>query len=148
MLTRAKYKRITHKTAQALKKSATEILYEKMIFYNRRAIKLYADIRKKLKEDSDKGEPTRGDIMAQMVKYMNAANDVCIECAAKLAPYQSPKLQSMEVNKKVTHRFVIQAPKQVEDSASWLAQSQAPMKLLNGTAHTLEESPNADQQTP
>lgn len=136
-----KYKLVQHKTADTLKRAATQVLYEKMVFYDKRAVRLYSDIRKKLKQDADNGEPSRGDIMAQMIKYMNAANDVCIECAAKLAPYQSPKLQSMEVNKKVTHRFVIQAPKQVESSQEWLSQAEGhkSIKLLNGTAHTPQD---------
>lgn len=109
-----------------------------MVFYDNRAIRLYAEIREHLKEDVKKGAPIRGDLMAQMLKHMQKANEVCIECAAKLAPYQSPRLQSMEVNKKVTHRFVIQAPQQIEDSNAWLEQINKPLKLIETTPQECE----------
>lgn len=97
------------------------------MFYDTKAKQLYAEVRKVLKEDN---AAARGDLMAQMIKHMQKANDICIECAAKLAPYQSARLQSMEVKKNVTHRFVIQAPKPAETSASWLAEADKPIKLI------------------
>ena len=101
------------------------MLYEKMIFYNRKAKLLYAAIIEKLRQDG-----ARADVLAGMAKQLQRCNDIAIDCAAKLAPYQSPKLQSMEVNKKITQRFVIEAPQQMMSSHAWLENSK---KLIDIT---------------
>ncbi len=106
-----------------------------MVFYDKKAKELYQEVRKVLKSDT---ATVRGDLMAQMIKHMQKANDICIECAAKLAPYQSARLQSMEVKKNVTHRFVIQAPKQAEDSQQWLQSVNSDPKLIESKPYSGE----------
>lgn len=128
MAPRYRYRHFSKLPPDFLKKKATEVLYEKMIFYDTKAKQLYSEIKKVLKS-SDAAQ--RGDILAQMTKYIQRANDICIECAAKLAPYQSPRLQSMEVKKQTTVRFVIQAPKPAQDSNSWLESASESTKLIS-----------------
>lgn len=127
-----RYRRSSKLPPDFLKKKATEVLYEKMVFYDKKAKELYFEIKKVLKS-SDGAQ--RGDILAQMTKYMQRANDICIDCASKLAPYQSPRLQSMEVKKNVTHRFVIQAPKPATDSSAWLEEADKPIALIESKPH-------------
>lgn len=127
-----RYRRSSKLPPDFLKKKATEILYEKMVFYDKKAKELYLEIKKVLKTGD---ASQRGDILAQMTKYLSKANDICIDCASKLAPYQSPRLQSMEVKKNVTHRFVIQAPKPAVDSAQWLEEADKPIALIESTGY-------------
>ena len=51
---------------------------------------------------------------------MHNFNTLAIECATKLAPYHAPKLESIEIKKKVTHRFVIKAPMIAVTAEQWL----------------------------
>lgn len=112
-LNRVRYRR--HKRAERFyARNAVETLAENMDFYNNKAEALLLQLREQMKQAS------RGDLAAAMTKHILHCRDMAIECAAKLAPYQNPKLQSVEVNKKVTHRFVIQAPKIIKDSSEWL----------------------------
>lgn len=133
-----KYKRLVaadqHK--DLFKRTAVEVLYDKMIFYDQRARILYAEIIKVLKKDKD---TLRGDLIAQMIKHMQRANDIAIDCAAKLAPYQTARLQSVEIDKKITHRFVIQAPQQSNNTQAWL--DAANKQLSNGKLIEHQEVP-------
>lgn len=97
-----------------------------MIFYDEKGRKLFLDIREYLAKHEDK----RGDLLAKMAKLMSECKAIAIECASKLAPYQSPKLESIEVNKKVTHRYVIQAPHQISNADDWLKSINKPIKLI------------------
>lgn len=113
-------------------RKAVDVLYENMIFYDEKGEKLFTDLRSKIYKDDDK----RGDLLAKMAKLMSECKALAIECASKLAPYQSPKLESIEVNKKVTHRYVIQAPQQLRDADQWLKTINKPIKYLD---HNKEE---------
>ena len=100
------------------KQRAIDVLYRKMQYYNDDAMMIATEICKVLK-DSPTSEGKR---LVEMHKMMMRFDDISIDCASKLAPYQSAKLQSLEINKKVTHRFVIQAPMVVKDNKEWLEQ--------------------------
>src|SRR5262249_29894408 len=59
----------------------------------------------------------RGDYK-EAVTLLNRAQkceEVAIDCASKLAPYRSPKLESVSVNQAVEHKYVMLAP----PSMSW-----------------------------
>lgn len=42
-----------------------------------------------------------------------------IDCAHKLAPYEHPKLESMEVKQTIEHRMVIRSPQKVKSVEEW-----------------------------
>lgn len=111
------------------KRKATEILHNKMIFYDAKA----QEIAEFIISVIESGKMARGDLLAQIHKDMHRFNDIVIECASKLAPYQTSKLQTIEVKQKITHRFVVQAPKPIVDTQSWLeevTQAKANGKLI------------------
>lgn len=99
---------------------AVDILYKKMMFYDTSAMLMAKDICELLKDSAK----ARGDKLAEMFKHMMRFNDICIDCASKLAPYQSAKLESVEIKKKVEHSFVIRAPVAAPSSSKWLEQVQ------------------------
>ena len=108
------------------KRKATEILYDKMMFYHKKA----DDIAKFLISVIESGKMARGDLLAQIHKDMHRFNDIVIECASKLAPYQDAKLQNIEIKQKVTHRFVVVAPRPIANTDSWLEEVE--QSKLNG----------------
>ena len=97
---------------------AVDVLYNKMVFYNQEANEMGLKIWELLKQ----GDKARGDKLADMYKAMMRINDLAIECATKLAPYQSAKLESVEVKKTVEHRYVIRAPAQLKSVQDWSQQ--------------------------
>ena len=92
------------------------VLQEKMEFYHNKAEVICLKIIEVLKTHN----PTRGDLLAMMYKNMQSCNDIAIDCAAKLAPYKHPKLESVEMKKSVTHRFVVRSPNVIPNKDDWL----------------------------
>ena len=110
-------KRKSLKTIKQTKR-AIDVLYEKMEFYSVHATFIATEICKLLKESDVK----EGKRLTEMHKQMMRFNDIAIDCAAKLAPYQSAKLQSIEVKSNKTVKYVIQAPMVVKDKNEWIRQ--------------------------
>lgn len=94
--------------------NATDVLHEKMHTYNKEA----KEILKYLIDEmtaQNKNSPA----LKSLYQLMSKADDVVIDCASKLAPYQSPKLNTIEVKSKVEHRYVLRAPKQIKSVEDW-----------------------------
>lgn len=111
-----------------VQRKSIDVLRDKMIFYDEMAVELINKIVRLLKEENK-----RGDLLAQMYKESARCNDIAIDCAAKLAPFEFPKLQSKEITKEVTHAFVVRAPAVMHDPETWLAEVGAPpdpMKMI------------------
>lgn len=109
---------------------AVDVLREKMEFYNSKANELVAGIVEVLK----KSEISQGKRLHEMYKMMHSHNEIVIDCAAKLAPYQSSKLQSVELTKKEIKRYVLQVPVPAGSTQEWLnqvKQQQLPAPVLN-----------------
>lgn len=98
-----------------MKRKAVDLLYEKMMFYNDKARTILNAIIDDMKADEKCDAKTR--IMA--MKMLKDADEIAIDCAVKLAPFQSPKLESVEVNNKVEHRYVMRAPAQFKNTDEW-----------------------------
>lgn len=93
---------------------ATDVLYEKMHSYNKEAKEILNYLIEQIKQQN-KNSP----VLKQMYQLMQRADDIVIDCAHKLAPYQSPKLETIEVRNKVEHKFVLRAPKTVASVEEW-----------------------------
>ncbi len=106
--------------------SAVAVLRHEMIFYRDQAATLCEKIMELLKEQN-----SRGDLIAMMYKYANEAKKMTIDCANKLAPYESPKLQAIEVKETRVTKFVIEAPTLATNPASWLENVKSEKKLLS-----------------
>lgn len=102
-------RRIDHKPLKA-----TEVLYQKMHSYNKEAKEILNYLIEQIKQQN-KNSPA----LKQLYQLMQRADDVVIDCAHKLAPYQSPKLETIEVRNKVEHKFVLRAPKAVSSVEEW-----------------------------
>jgi len=116
--------------------SAVDILREIMHFHQTNAKEIMLDIIMRLKA-SDK---SRGDLLAMMYKKWSESTEIVIKCAEKLAPFESPKLQSLEVNNNHTIRYVLRAPEQAESTNAWIKQvGNGHIKELTLTNYTKEE---------
>ena len=100
---------------------AVDVLRERMKFNHNVAQDIIAGIIVLLKKDV----PPRGDLLAQMYKEYSRTADLAVDCAAKLAPYESPKLQSMEVKTENIHRFVVRTPAPAATTEEWMKTSGA-----------------------
>ena len=96
-------------------KRSLVILRQKMEFYNGEAERIIIAIIKALKKENK-----RGDLLHSMYKELARCNDIAIDCAAKLAPFEFPKLQSQEVKQKVEHTFVVRVPAVMHSPEEWL----------------------------
>lgn len=109
-------------------KSSVEIMREIMVFNHVKAKNIILDILMELKKEN-----RRGDLIAMMYKKYTEVNTLVIDCAAKLAPYEKPRLQSIEVKSEVEHKFVLRAPTQLNSTGEWLSmvKANAPAQLQN-----------------
>lgn len=105
--------------------SAVAVLRYKMLFYRDQAETICEKIMEGLKDGK-----ARADLMAMMYKYMNEANKICIDCAAKLAPYEAPRLEAVEVTQKQITKFVIEAPTLSSSPEEWLINTRKELKLI------------------
>lgn len=105
---------------------ATDFLYEQMIFWGGKGKKLVELTYKCL---------SNGHIVeaARFMKEFNDVNNRAIDIAAKLAPYQSAKHASIEINNKVTKQYVIVAPRVSRNAQDWLTTVKQDQKLLPKT---------------
>jgi hypothetical protein len=99
---------------------ATDVLYQKMHVYNNEA-KTILNTLIDLTKTVNKNSPA----LRELYLLMRKADDIVIDCAHKLAPYQSPKLETIEVRNKVEHRFVLRAPKPIASVEEWTKQTGA-----------------------
>lgn len=95
---------------------AVEVLRDTMNFHHNQAQDVILGIIVLLKADPK----SRGDLLTHMHKQYEKARDIAIDCAAKLAPFESPKLQSMEVKQETIHRFVVRSPTQALTTEDWM----------------------------
>ena len=65
-----------------------------------------------------------------MYKHMAEAKKLAIDCASKLAPYESPRLEAIEVKQKTVTKFVIESPTAIKDQSQWLSNTQRELKLI------------------
>ena len=99
---------------------ATDVLYEKMHTYNNEARSILAALIKMM-EQQNKNSPA----LRELYLLMRKADDIVIDCAHKLAPYQTPKLETIEVRNKIEHRYVLRAPTPIKSVDEWSKQTGA-----------------------
>ena len=124
-----------------------DVLRDIMHFYDKQAKDIITDIILRLSEHSTKGTASE---LALMYKKFTECTDIAIRCAEKLAPYEHPKLESIEVKKELTHRFVLRAPTPIIDVNEWLSKAQEEQKLLAlkpGHDLIIESKPKFDYST-
>lgn len=114
--------------------SAVAVLRTQMLFYRDQAETLCEKIIESLKANN-----ARGDLVAMMYKYANEAKKMAIDCANKLAPYESPKLQAIEVKNTTITKFVIEAPTLATDQDSWLTNVRAEQKMISKIKNNVED---------
>ena len=68
--------------------------------------------------------------LKSLYTLMEKADQIVIDCAHKLAPYQSPKLESIEVKGKVDHRYVIRTPQPMSTINEWMKHTGAQQAKL------------------
>ena len=108
------YRKRKFATKVKVQHKAVDVLYEKMMFYHGKAYDIYASIKNVLMQSPDAG------LLVALNRDMHKFNTLAIECATKLAPYQSQRLEALEIRQNVTHRYVIKAPMPDMDPSQWL----------------------------
>ena|SRR6185436_12880668 len=106
--------------------SAVQTLRQEMIYFRDQAAVLLDTIIAELKK-----EPVRHDLIAQMVKYKMESKKMAVDCAAKLAPYEAPRLESVEIKQKTVTKYVIEAPSIMKDPNQWLDNAKRELGYLN-----------------
>lgn len=149
---RSKHKRIKEnklfRNTSRTRKGA-DVLHEKMVFYSNKANKILVEIIKALK-DSNASAPE----LLMAYKLLKETDMLAIDCATKLAPYQTPKLESIETKQKIEHRYVLRAPPQMKSTEEWVKAVGIKEDEKNPTSHikpitpkpfTIHDAPDVDE---
>jgi hypothetical protein len=115
-----KYTRKKYREIRVPVDKATDVLYTKMHVYDKEAKEILSFLIEQIKKQN-----ANSSALKSMYQLMQKADDIAIDCAHKLAPYQDAKLATIEVRNKIEHRFVLRAPKQIESVESWMKQTGA-----------------------
>lgn len=91
---------------------ATDFLYSQMLFWGEEGKKLLKVVYHCVSTQS-------GIEASKLLREFSDINNRAIDIASKLAPYQSPKLSSTEINTKKVTKFVIVAPKVIKNVSDW-----------------------------
>src|SRR5688572_200577 len=121
---------------------ATKMLEEAMVFWHNEGQKIIKLLIDKL---NNEGEGRRA---AEIAKIWRGVDDRWIDIAAKLAPYQSAKLSSVQINKKIEKRFVISAPQVIPEKKDWLEKverDQAALPKPNVISNILQDDDTIDE---
>lgn len=113
MLERAVTKKYRKQFVQ--KVQAVDLIYKTMVFYETKAETIIESLIARIRDD----DRARGDLLMKMALELRKCKELVIDCATKLAPYQTPKLESLEVKSKVEHRFVVRAPQSIKSVEEW-----------------------------
>lgn len=130
---------------EPLTPKAIEVLRDEMMFYRDTAEEILNKIIDGL-ENLNKLDKPRADLLALMYRERAKCSDKLIECASKLAPYESPRLESIEqkiVEKKV---FVIRSPNVIENKEEWLKNALLENKLLQDMREKVDAPFNEDRK--
>jgi hypothetical protein len=128
-----KYIKKRYTTKVKIQRKAIDVLYQKMMFYHEKAAPLYNRILDLLNEGAN------GALIVALNKDMHNYNKITIDCAKELAPFQTPRLQSVEVKSKHEHRFVIKVPTQNLETNQWLEHADKVIKSLPAPPTIREE---------
>lgn len=94
---------------------AIEVLKECMLFYRDQAPSMISQIITLLKKQN-----TRSDLL-QMMRRLQAENsESIVYAAAKLAPYENPKLNSVQAKINIQENFTIREPSLADNPTIWL----------------------------
>lgn len=109
------------------RKEVVELLYEAMMFWRNEGSKHIKNLIFQLNKEG------AGRVAADIAKLFKDADDRWIDIAVKIAPYYRSKLANVTINKKIEHRFVIEAPAIVPDKRAWLESVAEQQALLPKT---------------
>lgn len=115
------------KEPKKLSAKAVEVLEEQMDFYQNKA----HDILLKITNALENEDFVNIIEVKDAYKLMENARDKARDCAAKLAPYQSPRLESIETKNKTEHQFVVRIPSIIESPDDWLKQVKVEKEFLD-----------------
>lgn len=107
-------KKFKHRRMRMFTTQAVDVLHRKMHVYDKEAKEILTYLISEMKAQN-KNSPA----LKSLYQMMSKADEVAIECAAKLAPYQTAKLESIEVKSKIQHSFVIRAPQRIANLEDW-----------------------------
>lgn len=104
---------------------AIDMLYEAMLFWHDEGVKIIKALNHKLNMEGEGREAAR------LAALWKGVDDRWIDIAAKLAPYQSPKLASTEIKKHVEQRYIVEVSTRPKDVKEWLKRVEEDSKHLS-----------------
>lgn len=97
------------------KRLARDVLYDAMINFESKANTIITVMIEMIKST----QKSNYQELKVLYQEFGRCSELACDYATKLAPYQSPKLESIEVKSEVEHRFVLRVPHQMKSVEEW-----------------------------
>lgn len=97
------------------KRLARDVLYDAMINFESKANTIITVMIEMIKST----QKSNYQELKVLYQEFRRCSELACDYATKLAPYQSPKLESIEVKSEVEHRFVLRVPHQMKSVEEW-----------------------------
>lgn len=120
----------TEDIADPQKSSSFVVIEKNMLFWDERGEDLLKKLLKFLDTHENKFGISAADKVARVTQALADAKQKAVDAAAKLIPFQAPKLSNIELKSKQVHRFVVQAPTPAPNAHAWLSQVNQEAKML------------------
>ena len=93
------------------------------VFYDTKADKLYRQTAEAVREQN-------AVLCGELLKELGKTTDKLLEFSNRVLPYIAPRLQSLEINNKITKRYVFRVPSVIKNNTAWLEKVKEEQKLI------------------
>lgn len=113
------------------KPSSYKVLETEMLFWHQKGEQLYNFLIDFVKAHQNLHNRNNANLVTQITKLLADTKSKAVDAAAKLAPFQLPKLQAIDIQNKSTVRFVVAAPPLAKSNGEWLANVEAEKEIID-----------------
>lgn len=118
------------------KRLARDVLYDAMVNFESKANKIIHVMIEMIKGQ----QKANYQELKVLYQEFRKCSELACEYASKLAPYQSPKLESIEVKSEIEHKYVIRVPHQMKNIEEW-SKATGAAKLVKQIEETIPKVP-------
>lgn len=104
------------------KQGIVDRLFKWVVFYDTKALKILTAAQRAAAIDAV--------VAGKLLIEMGKVHDRMLDCMKNALPYITPRLQTLEINKKTTKRYVFRVPSQIKNSDLWLHKVKEEQKLI------------------
>lgn len=105
------------------KEGVIDALFGRFSYLNNNAKRIIKAVRSAIKDSN-------AVLCGELLKELGKVDDRLLEFGKQILPYIQPRLQALEINKKVTKRYVVRVPTVIQNTDQWLQKVKQEQALI------------------